>query len=480
MENTESCESVPSIVEEFYGAPLGNRLRNVRLERIVEAVCRAPGSSFPALMSTTAELEGFYRFVGGRGFGEAEILEPHVQRTCERAREEGAIVVSHDTTEFEFSGESPRAGLGRLRGPDQGFLGHFSLAISADNGRPLGVLGMRTWVRTGEVRSRKGGKKRNGSDYAKDPDKESTRWLDAVAEVEARCDGRLIHVMDREADAFVLLAELVQRGWRFVIRLARDRVTGGEMVLGEADRMSTVMACAEVRAEREVPISRRKPSTTPGLGHFAPRDGRIARLSVRAQTVVIKKPSYAGSNLPAWLPLNVVKVVEPDPPDGADPVEWTLLTTEPIETESDALAVVDTYRKRWIIEEYFKALKVGCAIEKRQLESYESLKNALAIYVPVAWKMLELRTVARTEPTAPAAEVLSTTQIEVLRKCGPLKLPPNPTVREALLAVAKLGGHIKNNGEPGWQVLGRGFEKLLTLEAGWLAAVGAATGDQET
>jgi hypothetical protein len=38
-----------------------------------------------------------------------------------------------------------------------------------------------------------------------------------------------------------------------------------------------------------------------------------------------------------------------------------------------------------------------------------------------------------------------------------------------LFAVAALGGHLKNNGEPGWQVLGRGMEHLLTLEIGWLA-----------
>ena len=37
-------------------------------------------------------------------------------------------------------------------------------------------------------------------------------------------------------------------------------------------------------------------------------------------------------------------------------------------------------------------------------------------------------------------------------------------------AIAALGAHIKNNGPPGWLVLGRGFDTLLTLELGWLAA----------
>lgn len=476
MPTTEPCSTIPAVVDEFYGAPLGNTLRNERLEQIVPAVCGAPEDSFPSLFATSAELEGFYRFIGGTGYGAAEIMEPHVQRTCERVAVEKTAIVAHDTSEFEFSGEALRQGLGRLRGKDQGFLGHFSLAISVESRRPLGVLAMRTWTRTGPVRSRKNGKKRTGGDYAKDTEKESTRWLEAVEEVEARVDASLIHVMDREADAYPLLIAMAQANRRFVVRLARDRVAGAETVVGSRDRISDVLKCAEVRAEREVPLSRRKAESMPGLRHFAPRRRRVARLSIRAMTLAVQRPNYSGAAWPKWLPLNVVHVVEIDTPEGETPVEWTLLTTEPIETQDDVLAVVDYYRARWIIEEYFKALKVGCAVEKRQLDSYETLCRALALFVPIAWKLLELRTVARTAPTAPATEVLTPTQIDVLRTCGPLKLPAAPTVRDALLAVAKLGGHIKNNGEPGWQVLGRGFDKLLTLEAGWVAAVGTRRG----
>jgi hypothetical protein len=39
-----------------------------------------------------------------------------------------------------------------------------------------------------------------------------------------------------------------------------------------------------------------------------------------------------------------------------------------------------------------------------------------------------------------------------------------------MLAIAGRGGHIKANGEPGWQVLGRGYHDLLLLELGWVAA----------
>jgi hypothetical protein len=477
MKTANRSGSLRSMVEEFDAAPLGNQLRNRRLDRIVRSVCRAPWKSFPRLLSAQAELEGFYRFVRGEGYTAADIMEPHVQRTAERAAAEPIALVAHDTSEFGFSGESRREGLGRLRGQDQGFLGHFSLALSLQR-RPLGVLAMQQWVRTGPGRSRKDGKRRSGSDYAKETEKESTRWWTGVQEAEARVEGSLIHLMDREGDAYPLLAQMSEAGYRFVVRLARDRVATAEMILSPNTHVSDVLTCAEIRAEREVPLSRRKAESAPRSRNFVSREGRVARLSIRAMPMALQRPNYAGAALPKWLPVNVIHVVETDPPEGEKPVEWTLLTTEPIETERDALAVVDYYRARWTIEEYFKALKQGCSVEERQLESYETLSKALAIFVPVAWKLLELRTLARTSPASAATEVLTPTQLDVLNACGPLPLPANPTVRDALLAVAKLGGHIKNNGQPGWQVLGRGLEELLTLEVGWLAARAAAKRDQ--
>ncbi len=41
------------------------------------------------------------------------------------------------------------------------------------------------------------------------------------------------------------------------------------------------------------------------------------------------------------------------------------------------------------------------------------------------------------------------------------------------MAIAQMGGHLKQNGEPGWLTLGRGWFELLGLEEGWRAAVAA-------
>lgn len=167
--------------------------------------------------------------------------------------------------------------------------------------------------------------------------------------------------------------------------------------------------------------------------------------------------------------LNVVYVVERRPPAGEPPVEWFLLTDLPIASADEIAFVVDCYRGRWMIEEYFKALKTGCQYEKRQLESAHSLLNAMAVLAPVAWRLLLLRHLGRHTPERPASAALTAVQLDVLRATAKRPMPARPTVQDAMLAVAGLGGHLPRNGDPGWLVLGRGMHDLLLLELGWRA-----------
>lgn len=84
------------------------------------------------------------------------ILEPHVQRTAERARQAGAVIVAHDTTEFGFS--TDREGLGRVGDNDarNAFFMHTALVVDEQTRAPLGVSGTRRVVREGPPRRKKG------------------------------------------------------------------------------------------------------------------------------------------------------------------------------------------------------------------------------------------------------------------------------------------------------------------------------------
>jgi hypothetical protein len=96
-----------------------------------------------------------------------------------------------------------------------------------------------------------------------------------------------------------------------------------------------------------------------------------------------RHPRGSASSLPAECTVNVVHFCEPSPHVGEAPVRWILYTTEPIDTPEQLAAIVDIYRARWRIEQFFKALKTGCAFESKQLESVEALVNALALTCPL-------------------------------------------------------------------------------------------------
>jgi hypothetical protein len=274
-----------------------------------------------------------------------------------------------------------------------------------------------------------------------------------------------IHVMDREADMFDLMAQAVRDKARFVIRADKERA-----LANEAGLVKDLLVKTKPRVYREVEVGERVAKRRelikrkPG----ASRKRRIAKLAVGSHTIEIRRPGTSGATERS-LKVNLVHVWEPAPPRGQEPVEWVLFTTEPIATKGQLNTVVEYYRSRWVIEEFFKALKTGCSFEKRQLESFHTLSNALAIFSAVAWRMLLARAISRAYPGAKASSVLSGIELHLLTHRLKLPKPPS-TAQDALFAVARLGGHLKRNGDPGWQTIGRGFEKLILLEAGFRSA----------
>lgn len=437
---------------ELADADIGDARLNRRLCLLAERLGERPGESFPKALDD-AELEGAYRFFGNEQVTPESILAPHLRQSARRCNEVPRIIVAHDTTAFEFGGQTKREGLGHLIKPSaQGFFGHFSLALTADGSRtPLGLLAVETVFRL----KKPIGHKQWTPDQSLG---ESARWLRGVEAAEEQLAGRVqaIHVADREADQFELLAALTKANHPYVIRSFQDR----RLVEGEEVRLRAAACSAKVTLRREVPLSPRPKIRGPKGKRHPARRFRVARLSFAAIAVELKRAS---------LPINVIHVFERKSPPGEPAVEWFLLTNLPVDTDEDIAFAVDCYRARWTIEEYFKALKTGCQFEKRQLETAHSLLNALAILAPVAWRLLLLRHLARAKERAPSSNALTGKQLEVLRAVAKKPLPARPSARDAMLAVAVLGGHIKSNGDPGWLVLGRGMHDLLLLEMGWRA-----------
>lgn len=447
-----------------------------------------PGESLPKVFEDPSQLEGTYRFLGNPAVTPKAILAPHVDASVARGREwTGTLLAVHDTTEMSFGGAFEREGLGTLANGGQGFLAHLSLLtalhVGGDLRDPLGILNIETIFRDAP----KG--KRSGHELARAEDRESDRWLKAYEAV-AALGLNVIHVCDREADSYRQLAMLQDNQQRFVFRSKHDRKTATEDGV-ELLRFALAQQ-NEIRLKRTVTLLARHPGEeakasksgkavlkkaafkrTLGAKTTHPsRDERTAKLVVTAGCFTLMRPRSELGKYPEQLQVNVVRVVEPKPPTGYEAIEWILLTSEPIKTRSDIEHIIDVYRARWIIEEFNRALKQGCGFKKLQLEKRASIVNALALYSSVAWRLLRMRTLARWPDDRPAADVLTNAQLAVLRMVCNKPLSPTPTVRDVLWAIATKGGHLKNNGEPGWLTIGRGYHDLLLLEQGWLAAKG--------
>jgi len=452
---------VNELADEVAGSNFTDNRLNNRLRNLVSSLAKAPRTSLPKALDS-AGLEGAYRFLSNHRVTPSEILSGHFTATVERCLREEVVLVVHDSTSFSYRHDGEREGLGRVqRGNEnsrQNFFAHFSLALTADGERrPLGVLSFVPWSRLEAA---------TGTEYQ--------RWEEQMRATSQMLGSsqNAIHLADREADDYEMFWALQRDQHRFVVRCQFNRLLQeGE----QTTKLRNHFATSAALVERSVPLSRRAPKRCATMSKiYPPREERMARLSVAGATVQLKKPTKARPHgvdgVPSTVTINAVRVWEPEPPQGEEPIEWYLYTTEPIETAEQQLAVVDFYRARWVIEEYNKAIKTGCDFEKRQLQDFEALINLLAVFLPIAYRLLLLRTEAARAPEQPALNVVSQDELDVLRVLGRRKLADAPTAEDAYLAIAALGGHIKYNGPPGWLILARGFEELEKLTAGWLAA----------
>jgi hypothetical protein len=463
---------VDRVASSFAALDLKDERRNARFTATLRRLAKSPGVSFPEAMGSDAELQGGYRLLNNSHVPFKELMGAYSRTTSERAREAKRVLCIHDTTTCEF-GHADAEEVGFLNTGRAGFFFHYSLVVAPQDRRPLGIAYGEALSRS-KPPSPRGTrlKNRSSAQNAKKEDREFLRWHRGIAAAETALQGsEVLHVADRESDSYELMARCIQDNIRFVFR-TRVFARRAEDSDGNHGSVHELAALAAGKLTREVPLARRKARSALKTAH-ASRKARMAELEFSATRTTLNRPNYCGKDLPANITVGLVRVFEPATPNGEEPIEWLLYTTEPVDTAAQVAAVVDAYRARWLIEECNKALKTGCLYEQREFESLEALLCLLAMSLPIACEILWLRSCARATEQRPGRHPLTAVQLQVLRAMGKKKLPAQPTAHEVMMAIADMAGHHHSNGDPGWLKLYQGMSKLLAYAEGWQAALNA-------
>jgi hypothetical protein len=385
----------------------------------------------------------------------ASVLASHLRRTQERIQAaNGVVLLLHDTTELDYSGLSiPQLGPIGNSHHHLGYLCHNTLAVDPERREALGlacqILHARVPVPPRE--SVKAKRERQS--------RESRLWSRAVQALGPVPAGVVcIDVADRGADVFEFLATVQQLGRKALVRASQDRW----IFVGHADGGAKVRLFDQLRS---LPAWGKQRKTI--VDREQARE-RQASLAVAAAPLTlpppkIQKGEYEKKSLRLW----GVRVWETQPPRGQKPLEWFLLSFEPVTTLAEAWQCSRWYECRYVIEEYHKAQKTGCDIESLQFETQQALQPMIALLSVVAVMLLNLRQACRQPdaPTRPATEVVDR-QYEEIMRAWRWQTPHAPmSVREFYLALGRLGGHMnrKSDGNPGWLVLWRGWTKLQSM-----------------
>jgi hypothetical protein len=412
-----------------------------RADLTIKKILESPSLGFPQLFSESGELQGFYRLINNHRASLNNFLDPIIDSTVQNSLDQEELLILHDTTKIKAAVFEENLHL------------HLSLAVNCQRPYVYGAVGLSHWDRGNKIK----------------PIAEHERWFNSVTSVEKlyqKSPSNLIHIMDREGDSFHNLSNLISEDFRFIIRLCHDRKFNGES-------LKHTLQGEEVIAEREVFISKRNSKNFVKSDKIhPPRKSRFAQLSIKSGPIRMTRTGNIerqgiGENYPKEIKLNGLCVEEINPPDNESRISWFLLTSEKITTAEQALKVVDYYRRRWLIEEYFKGLKSGCRIEARQFDDTDSWVKMLSFFLAAAATILNLRII---EDQKEIDEVLSEIQIKILGKLSLRYKMKITTANEILLVIARLGGHIKWSGPPGWSTLMKGMKEIITLEKGWLMA----------
>lgn len=460
------------VEQEFGGAPLGDARWSQRLVESARVQAQNPLDSFTdAAQGDRALVKGYYRFIDqpdDSALTVENILAPHREQTLRRMQTETTVLCIQDGSDLNFDGLAECEGLGiigsnQTAATTRGLHLHSTLAVN-EAGVPLGVLRLQFDAPTARPKD-----DTRPTYEIPIEEKDTYAWLLGLRDLRSAAattpNTRMVSVMDRGADLFELFDE-----WRqdpavdLLVRAKHNRGTTGDKNLFDAARTS------EPRLKLELLIGRKSARPKRSKQKAQPaRKARTATVTLRYQKIELAPPFYHSDKAP--VSLSIIHVGEEHPPAGVTPVQWFLLTTLELGSPEQALRCVEWYCLRWRTEDWYRVLKSGCEIEELGHTSAERLGRAIAMHAVIAWRIMLMTLLGRTDPGLPPDVLFSDLELQVLDAYAQRRrdLTAPTSLKNAVWIVASMGGYLRRKSDPppGHQVLWRGYTKLQTMCIGF-------------
>lgn len=373
------------------------------------------------------------------------------------------VLAIQDTSEINFRTHEGRdRGLGLIgKGVGRGVLLHPMIAVDAESKECLGLVGGHIWTRT----AKPVGPKRN---RARVPlsEKESRHWIETAQAAKETLSAatRITMIADREADIYQLWACVPGPSVDVLGRLCRVR----QLIGGYTTH--TIARTWPLADTRMITVVEREG-----------RDEREATLELRFGEVTIERPKTASEpGLPEQITLTLIELSEVGAPAGVEPIVWRLLTSHRPDTAVSAWQIVDWYRGRWIIEQFFRVLKKqGLQIEGSQVQTADRLLKLIAIATQAAVLTLQLVQARDGKSAVPAALIFDKAELATLSELARTKYAPRTALQKnphpnmslawAAWLIARLGGWdgYPSSKPPGPVTFKTGLDQLKALAFGW-------------
>lgn len=433
----------------FGGVELGDRRLTERLVGIGGAAAACPAGTVTRVMGTVAEKEGAFRFLENRRVDPEVLANALYERSADACEPYPFVYVAVDQTDITVVDRARVRGLGpdcsRTSSALRGAQVMSALALDPQ-GVVVGLLDQQWWLRAEE----------KSPDWHHDRrpqhERESWYWRCTMEASVARLQHtscRPWFICDRGSDVGTFLSRCVELDVLFTVRACQDRIVHDAR--GRRRKLFAVLAHRPVVGTMTVRV--------PSRGGLS---GRQARCEIRIAPCVKFTLGEEESTL------SVVYVRETGRvPRDRDRIEWRLISSITIADLGDAQLVIQSYTRRWKVEEFHRTWKAGgCNVERSQLRSYDALRRWATILAVVAARVERLKQLSRQQPALDALTELSREEVDVaivLSGTRLFKPGDDLTLQQAVRLIAILGGHMgrKGDGPPGATTIRRGLEHVI-------------------